>query len=65
MTTRNDIIRKTSLYTIGGLIDPRVLPGYSKKVASSTTHSENYFQKLLRVIENLYHKSLNRYTTGN
>ncbi len=33
MKTSKDVIRQASLFTMGGLIDPRLMPGYEKSVS--------------------------------
>jgi hypothetical protein len=47
MTTLKDTIRQASLYTMNGLIDPRMMPGY--ETPSNKHQSKNIFSSLFRV----------------
>ena len=59
MTTRKDPIRQASLYTMNGLIDPRLLPGYSKEeiiandLEPHSTVKPSFTLKLLTHLENI------------
>ncbi|MGC4020774.1 MAG: hypothetical protein QM734_01925 [Cyclobacteriaceae bacterium] len=43
MTTMNDPIRQASLFTMNGLIDPRLMPGYVAPKRRSTKLSMPFF----------------------
>ena len=47
MTTLKDTIRQASLYTMNGLMDPRMMPGYA--APSNKRQTKNIFSSLFRV----------------
>ncbi|HPM31308.1 MAG TPA: hypothetical protein PLJ60_13315 [Chryseolinea sp.] len=54
MKTRNDFARQASLYTMNGLIDPRILAGYEKTTASASSPIQfSLPNNLKRLMENI------------
>jgi hypothetical protein len=52
MKTSNDFIRQASRYTMNGLIDPRLLPGYKP----STEVGFNVLAGFQKMIERIFRK---------
>jgi hypothetical protein len=46
MKSQNDILRRASLFTMNGLVDPRMMPGYVK---SETKNNPNDISLLFRI----------------
>ncbi len=54
MRKRNDFARKASLFTMNGLVDPRMLAGYEKKTATKSSHVQfNLANSLKRMVESI------------
>jgi hypothetical protein len=59
MTTLKDPIRQASLFTSFGLIDPRLMPGYTETTTKPAIRSSAKQKVSLReVVENLFRKKL-------
>ncbi len=62
MKTSKDVIRQASLFTMGGLIDPRLMPGYEKSVSKSKPESVQDFSllnSLRKSIESITGRKIN------
>jgi hypothetical protein len=53
MTTIKDPIRQASLFTMNGLVDPRLMPGYSETKTEKSASGKSELAFIRRVFENL------------
>ncbi len=51
MTPSKDMIRQASLYTMGGLIDPRLMQGYESPNTKPGAKSFNFLNVLRKTLE--------------
>jgi hypothetical protein len=49
MERGKDIFRNASLFTMNGMVDPRLMPGYSKNTASTTGNEIKKASVLMRI----------------
>ncbi|MEO7992081.1 MAG: hypothetical protein ABI663_21190 [Chryseolinea sp.] len=62
MKTSKDVIRQASLFTMGGLIDPRLMPDYEKSVSKSeskSVHDHSVLNRLRKSIESITGRKIN------
>ena len=63
MSTRNDIERKASMFTMNGLVDPRLMPG--TVVHQTTSRRENSNPDALGMWRGLVQRLFGRMSKGN
>lgn len=53
MTTRKDVIRQASLFTMNGLVDPRLMPDYIKVKATAAQKKKTEGFSVKKFIERI------------
>ena len=63
MSTRNDIVRKASMFTMNGLVDPRLMPG--TVVRKTTDRPEHSKPDVFGVLRAMVQRLFGRMSKGN